>query len=209
MVIRTMRDVEEGIRALSAIEPRFAECVAVTGLPPLRRAEGGFTGLLRIMVEQQLSTASAAAIWRRMQESLAPLTPESLGRRGDEALRAAGLSRPKIATLRALCAAAADGTLDFDLLDRAGDEEVMERLTTIRGIGPWTAEIYMLSCLGRRDVWPAGDLALQVAVERTFELEARPDAKRMREIGEPWRPWRAVAARVLWSYYRALRTNPR
>jgi DNA-3-methyladenine glycosylase II len=180
----------------------------VTGLPPLRRAEPGFAGLLHIVTEQQVSLASAAAIWGRMVEQLQPMTPEHLATLSDEALRAPGLSMPKIRTIRALCEALASGVLDLDHVARAPNEHAFEALTAIKGIGPWTAEIYLLSCLGRRDVWPAGDLALQVAAQAAFALDARPDAKAMRAMAEPWRPWRAIAARVLWSYYRAVKGLP-
>lgn len=207
-IIETMADVERGVEALVAREPRFADCLAETGLPPLRRAEGGFRGLLLIVTEQQLSTASAAAIWARMEEQLAPLTPENLARLDDETLRAAGTSRPKVRTIRALCEAFLSGACDADAFETMGDGEIHDRLVAIKGIGRWTADIYLLSCLGRADAWPVGDLALQVAAQHAFGLDDRPSEKVMEEMAEDWRPWRAVAARLLWSYYRVVRNRP-
>jgi DNA-3-methyladenine glycosylase II len=206
--IRTIADIERGIEALTVIEPRFARFIDATGTPPLRRAEGGFRGLLLIVTEQQVSLASAAAIWGRMCLQLDPMTPEHIGAMSDDTLRAPGLSAPKIRTVRALCAAYEIGNLDFDRLAQLPDGEVFDTLTAIKGIGPWTAEVYLLACLGRRDVWPAGDVALQVAAEAAFELAGRPDVQTMRALAEPWQPWRAVAARVLWSYYRVVKGLP-
>ncbi len=206
--IATLGDVETGIGELIAREPRFEIFVAETGTPPLRRAEGGFAGLVHIITEQQVSLASAAAIWGRMQDLLQPMTSEHLRSLDDDALRAPGLSAPKIRTIRALCEAVTSGNLAINALPEMTDEDVFDALTAVKGIGPWTAEIYLLSCLGRTDIWPAGDLALQVAAEAAFALNARPDAKAMHALAEPWRPWRAIAARVLWSYYRVIKGMP-
>lgn len=205
LIIETMADIERGIAALNAVDPRFAAFIAAAGLPPLRRREGGFRGLMHIVTGQQLSTASAAAIWARMEDRLDPMTPEHLAGLDDETLRAAGVSRPKVRTIRALSEAFLTGSLEPHLLETLDDEEVHDRLTAIKGIGRWTADLYLLTCLGRSDAWPVGDLALQVAVQHAFALEDRPDASAMQEMGAPWRPWRAVAARVLWSYYRVMK----
>ena len=204
-IIETIADVERGIEALVSLEPRFAEVVTETGTPPLRRREGGFRGLMHIVTGQQLSTASAAAIWKRMEEHLAPMTPEHLSGLDDDTLRAAGVSRPKVKTIRAVCETVLSGDCDFEGMHELTDDEVHDTLLAMKGIGRWTAEIYLLSCLGRPDVWPAGDLALQVAAEHAFGLDGRPDEKATRALAEPWRPWRAVAARVLWSYYRVVK----
>ncbi len=204
-IIDSTADIERGVNALIDLEPRFAEVLDKTGLPPLRRSEGGFKGLLHIVNGQQLSTASADAIWARMAEQLAPMTPEHLATLDDDTLRAAGCSRPKVKTIRALCEAFISGHCDPDQFDALSDEDVYKRLVAIKGIGPWTADIYLLGCLGRPDAWPTGDLALQVAAQHAFDLDGRPDNKAMLVLGEPWRPWRAVAARVLWSYYRIVK----
>ncbi len=204
-IIETIADIERGITALVDIEPRFAGLVADTGVPPLRRSEGGFRGLMLIVTEQQLSTASAAAIWARMERELSPMTPDHLATLDDDTFRSAGVSRPKVKTIRSLCEAVLSGRCDPQAFVHLPDDDVHDRLVEIKGIGRWTADIYLLSCLGRSDVWPVGDLALQVAVQHAFGLDERPDEKIMHELGEPWRPWRAVAARVFWSYYRVVK----
>lgn len=203
--IETIADIERGIAALVDIEPQFAGLVEHTGVPPLRRSEGGFRGLMLIVTEQQLSTASAAAIWARMERELAPMTPDHLATLDDETLRAAGVSRPKVKTIRSLCEAVLSGQCDPQVLEHLPDDDVHDTLVKIKGIGRWTADIYLLSCLGRSDVWPVGDLALQVAVQHAFGFDLRPDEKAMDELGAPWRPWRAVAARIFWSYYRVVK----
>jgi len=204
-IIETIADIERGIAALVDIEPRFAGLVDDTGIPPLRRSEGGFRGLMLIVTEQQLSTASAAAIWARMERELAPMTADHLATLDDETLRAAGVSRPKVKTIRSLCEAVRSGQCNPQTLEHLPDNDVHDTLVKIKGIGRWTSDIYLLSCLGRSDVWPVGDLALQVAVQHAFDFDQRPDEKTMDELGEPWRPWRAVAARIFWSYYRLVK----
>ncbi len=206
--LRSPADIEAGTHALCRLEPRFSEFVEMSGMPPLRRAPGGFEGLLRIITEQQVSLASAAAIWGRMQEQLQPMTPEHLGNLSDDELRAPGLSTPKIKTVRALSAAVTSGVCNLDAFPTASDESVYDTLTAIKGIGPWSANVYLLACLGRPDAWPAGDIALQVAAQAAFGLADRPDTKGMNEMAEPWRPWRAVAARILWSHYRVVKNLP-
>lgn len=200
--IETQADLNEGIAALVKTDHRFERIIRVTGVPPLRRFEGGYRGLLKIVAGQQVSTASADAIWRRMETMLAPLETVDMQAHSDDELRAAGLSTPKMRTVRALTAAVAAGRLDFALLDDMDDDAVRAALTDIKGIGPWSAEMYLLSCLGRSDAWPAGDLALQNAAAGAFALSGRPDAAGLDALAEPWRPWRAVAARLIWAYYR-------
>jgi DNA-3-methyladenine glycosylase II len=127
----------------------------------------------------------------------------------DDDLRSCGLSSPKIRTLRAIAAAMEDGALDLAAIERLDAEAAREALTRVKGIGPWSADVYLLFCLGHPDVWPAGDLALQEAARMALGLRSRPDAKRLEKIGERWRPWRAVAARLLWAYYGAVRAPAR
>jgi len=203
--IETMDDIAAAAEALSRVEPRFAALVADAGLPPLRRAPGGFAGLAAIIVEQQISLYAAAAILKRLREAVSPLTPQGLIAAGPEVMAAAGLSRAKIASLTALAEAVAAGMLDLDALARSDDEGASAALCAIRGIGPWTADIYLLTCLGRPDVWPAGDVALQTAAEMVLELQQRPDPRAMLALAQPWRPWRAVAARLLWAHYRRVK----
>jgi DNA-3-methyladenine glycosylase II len=142
-----------------------------------------------------------------MEAVLAPFSARRLATASDEDYRAAGLSRPKVRTMRAIAGAMLAGDLAFERLTGIEDAEVHAHLTAVKGIGPWTADIYLLSCLGRADAWPAGDLALQVAAGELLDLDTRPDVKAMGTLGEAWRPWRGVAARCLWSYYGATRSR--
>lgn len=179
-----------------------------TGDPPLRRYEAGFEGLARIVTGQQLSIASAAAIWSRVHASLQPFTPEALLAASDPRLTGFGLSRAKIRTLRALSGAIASGELELGALACADDAAVRAALTAVSGIGPWTADIYVLFCLGRADAWAAGDLALQVGAARATGEGDRLNAVELETLAERWRPWRGVAARLIWADYAHLRRLP-
>jgi DNA-3-methyladenine glycosylase II len=202
-LIDSEQDLHEGLAALRARDPRFDEIHLLTGLPPLRRRPGGFAGLASIVVSQQLSTASAAAIWARLSAAFEPFDATALRRARAARLQRVGLSAPKIRTLKAIAKAVDSGAIDFDALATMPADEAHGALTQIHGIGPWTADIYLLACLGHADAWPAGDLALQEAIRLAFTLEARPGTRDMIALAEPWRPWRGVAARLLWAYYRA------
>ena len=206
--IATADDIAEAVEALGLAEPRFAAIASATGLPSLRRSAGGVAGLLRIVVDQQISVAAGAAIWTRLEALLSPFEGARILAASDEDLRGCGLSGGKIRTLRAIAAAAAVGSLDFQRLKSLSDQEAAAMLTAVHGIGPWTADIYLLACLGRSDVFPAGDLALQAAAAAAFDLPVRPTAAVLRQMGEPWRPWRAVAARLLWAHYRHINGLP-
>ncbi|GGD30641.1 DNA-3-methyladenine glycosylase family protein [Sinisalibacter lacisalsi] len=196
-IIETAADLGEGADWLAAREPRFAEALEVVGPLPLRRRPEGFAQLLWVIVGQQVSTASAAAIWARVQA--AGLTdPARVATAEDDTLRAAGLSRQKARYARAL----AEAGIDFEALRDLPDEAVVARLTEVPGIGRWTAEIYAMFSLGRADVFAPGDLALQEAVRGLFGLEARPREAALRRMAADWSPWRGVAARLLWAYYR-------
>lgn len=199
--IRTEKDLKEGVAALVGSCAHLARVHALAGDPPLRRRPAGFKGLARVIVGQQISIASAKAIWGRLEAQVRPFTAASFLKLPDRSLRRAGLSVAKIATLRGVAESVTNGSLDLDALKRAREGLIHAKLTALKGIGPWTADIYMLFCLARADAWSPGDLALQVAVRDAFALEARPDQALMIEIAEAWRPWRAVAARMLWSYY--------
>jgi DNA-3-methyladenine glycosylase II len=174
------------------------------GDPPLRRRPAGFEGLARIIVGQQLSVASASAIWVRTLELCQPFEPAALAQLDDAAFAAAGLSRPKIRTLRAIATACTNG-LDLGGLDGYSDGEIHSALTAVSGIGPWTADIFIMFCLGRGDGFAAGDLALQIGAQRALGLPQRPSAEELLAIAERWRPWRGVAARLLWHYYAHLK----
>jgi DNA-3-methyladenine glycosylase II len=199
--IASEADISEGLTALTAASPHLAAIHAETGDPPVRKRPKGFEGLARIVVGQQLSIASAAAIWGRVKARVEPFRPETLLAVPDEDLRAAGLSRGKIATLRAVATAIMEGRLKLDALARAPEEKIHAALTAIKGVGPWTADIYIMFSLARADAWSPGDLALQYAVRDALDLGARPTHAEMTAIAEAWRPWRGVAARLLWSYY--------
>lgn len=200
-IIATDDDMREGIRALRRKCPHLRVVHELAGDPPLRRHAPGFEGLARIVVGQQLSLASAQAIWHRVQLAVEPLTPATLLTLSDKELRAAGLSRGKVRTLRAVSEAIAAG-LDLDRLAQAPEDEVHTALTSLPGIGPWSADIYLLFCLARADAFAAGDLALQIAVRTALGLDARPTREELYDIAERWRPWRGVAAHLLWAYYK-------
>lgn len=195
----------EGLKALPRLDKRWRSVIKGCDRPPLRRREGGFPGLCAIIVSQQLSVASANAIWAKFTSRISPLTPQVMLAATDEDLRLTGLSRPKQRSLRALAAALVEGSLMLDALHAATPEEVHAALTAVSGIGPWTADIYLMACIGHADAFAAGDLALQEAARHAFGLERRPSAKELVALAEAWRPWRGVAARVLWSYYRAVK----
>jgi DNA-3-methyladenine glycosylase II len=198
-------DLANGLGALIAADPRLERIFAIAGMPPLRRRPGGYAGLANIVVSQQLSTASAGAIWGRLAAAYDPFTPQTLIRARADRLARLGLSAPKIRALKEIAKAIAGGALDCDGLVDLPADAAHQALCAVHGIGPWTADIYLLACLGHADAWPAGDLALQEAARLAFELPARPNAKEAVILAEPWRPWRAVAARLLWSYYRAVK----
>jgi DNA-3-methyladenine glycosylase II len=204
-VIRSDADVAEGVAALSARCP-FARVMAATSGPlPLRLREPGFEGLARIVVSQQVSVASAAAIWARVSGQFQPMQAATVLAASDDELRAAGLSRPKVRTLRAIATAVTHEGLALDALEGVPNAQVHAALTRVSGIGPWTADIFLMFCLGRADGFPPGDLALQEAAKLVMQLETRPTAPELQAIAERWRPWRSVAARLLWAYYKTVK----
>ena len=199
-IIESASCVAEGADWLAAREPRFAEAFELCGPLTLRRRPDGFEAPLSAIVGQQVSIASAAAIWKRLDE--AGLTDaDAVAAAAPESLRAAGLSRPKIAYAQGL----ARSGVDFVELRTRPDEEVIATLTAIKGIGVWTAEIYAMFALGRADVFAAGDLALQEAARVLFELPERLSPSQLRTMALDWSLWGAVAARLLWAYYRAIK----
>ena len=203
--IHTEADLDTGLAALVAADPRMAGVLSTAGRPALRRREGGFAGLAAIVVSQQLSTASAAAILGRLQAAYDPLDAEALRRARKDRLQRIGLSGPKIRALKEIAKVISSGALDPNGLGEREADDAHRALVAVHGIGPWTADIYLLACLGHSDAWPAGDLALQEAARLAFKLPARPTTKEMGPLADIWRPWRAVAARVLWTYYRAVK----
>jgi DNA-3-methyladenine glycosylase II len=193
---------------LRAKDPELIDrLIAIGGAPPLRRREAGFAGLATIIVSQQVSTASAAAIFGRLQARVVPLEAAGIAKATDEDLRACGLSNAKIRTLRAVARAIAEDGLDLKALGDLDAEDAHTALVKVKGIGPWTADIFLLFCLGHPDAFPAGDLALQEAAKLALNLKRRPDAARLERIAERWRPFRGVAARMLWAYYRGVKAR--
>ena len=199
-LIESEVDIRDGVHALRRKCAIMRRVHDAAGHPPLRRRQAGFEGLARIIVGQQVSVASATAIWNRTAQIVQPFEPRILLALEDVQLAGAGLSRPKIRTLRAISQACTGG-LDLETLDGASDEAVHAALTEVVGIGPWTADIFLMFCLGRADAWAPGDLALQIAAQQAMGLEQKPDKDELLEIAERWRPWRGVAARLLWAYY--------
>jgi DNA-3-methyladenine glycosylase II len=201
-IIMTADCVAEGAQWLAEAEPRFAHALRETGPLPLRRREAGFPALLSAIVSQQVSVASASAIWARLEA--AGLTGRAaMAAASDDDLRAAGLSRQKARYGRAL----AQSAVDFDALRGLPDAEVVRELVAVPGIGVWTAEIYAMFALGRADVFAPGDLALQEAARLLFGLPGRPGEKALRAMAEAWSPWRSVAARALWAYYHVMKNR--
>jgi DNA-3-methyladenine glycosylase II len=203
--IHTEADLAAATAHLVAVDRRLAAAHALAGPPPLRRRPGGFEGLASIVVSQQLSTASASAIWGRLAAAVDPLDPAGMLRARTPKLKRVGLSMGKIRTLRAIARAIRDGALDPETLVDIPADDAHRLLMQVHGIGPWTADIYLLTCVGHADAWPAGDLALQEATRLALKLKTRPTTKEMGPLAESWRPWRGVAARLLWTYYRAVK----
>ena len=201
-IIETETDVAEGMAWLAAQCPRMAAAHVETGMLPLRRRPDGFAQLLSAIVSQQVSVASARAIWGRL-EAAGATSPEAVLALDEEALRALGLSRQKARYARAL----ADARIDYEALRTASDSEIIRTLTAVSGIGIWTAEIYAMFSLGRADVFASGDLALQEGTRILFGLPERPKEKALRQMAEAWSPWRSVAARTLWAYYHVVKSR--
>jgi DNA-3-methyladenine glycosylase II len=201
-------------RQLAAVANALAEHCKVmrviharTGTPPLRDFSADFSGLAKIVTGQQLSAASAGAIWNRVAAAIQPFEATAVRAMPDRQLAALGLSSAKIRTLKAIAEAIEDDGLDIAALAAQPDAIVIERLTALHGIGPWTADIYLLFALRRADAFPAGDLALQLAVQRHFKLRERPAPAKLESIAERWRPWRGAAARLLWADYSLYRAE--
>jgi len=203
--IHSDADLDAALASLMRADQRFTGLVERAGRPPLRRRTDGFAGLAVIVCAQQLSTASASAIWGRLAAAFDPFEPAAIMRARAPRLARLGLSAAKIRALKEIARAIASEKLALSGLGNLTAEDAHAALTAVHGIGPWTADIYLLTCLGHADAWPSGDLALQEAARIAFGLRARPTAKEMIALAEPWRPLRAVAARVLWTYYRAVK----
>ena len=203
--IATRTELEAHLQALARIEPQFAIVHSVAGEVPLRQTQPGFHGLFQIITSQQISAAAGKAIFARCEKALGPMTAQCLAEINDAALKAAGLSAPKIRTLRAASTAILNGDLDLETLTSLEAEEAIAHLSAVKGIGRWTAEVYLLFALGHTDIFPAGDLALKEGVRIAFGLEERPAEKELITRAEDWRPHRSAAARLVWAYYGAVK----
>ncbi len=199
-VLYAPQDLAEGISVLTA-EPVFADILERAGPPRFRRRRSGFGTLLHIILEQQVSIDAAAAMHHRLAGLCRPLMPETFLTLDDATLRSCGFSRQKMGYARDLAAAVENGKFDFTRLAAADDETALGELLGIRGIGRWSAEVYLLFALGRPDVWPAADLGLQMAINEQLNLGSRPSELELRRRGEAWRPWRSVAACLFWQSY--------
>ncbi|WP_109806232.1 DNA-3-methyladenine glycosylase family protein [Sphingosinithalassobacter portus] len=198
----TAEQLRTSLDALAGIEPAFASGLARVGYPEPRIRDRGYATLLRTIVGQQVSVQAAASIWNKVATAVGDLeNPASIAAATDETLRGAGLSRQKIGYARSLADEVLSGRLDLDSLAQ-DDEEAIAQLIRIKGIGRWSAEIYLLFAEGRPDVWPAGDLAVQIEIGRLLGMAERPDEKRIRDLAESWRPHRGAAAIFAWHHYK-------
>jgi DNA-3-methyladenine glycosylase II len=199
--------LKAGVEALSRTDTTMAGLLTRGVKPMLRKRPAGFEGLASVVVGQQVSTASAAAIWNRFSRRFGPIDAATVIAASDEDLRSVGLSGAKIRTLRTAAAAVENGSLQLDRLQDLSADDAHRCLVAVKGIGPWTADVYLLFCLGHADAFPAGDLALQEAARAALGLDRRPDSKALAALAEDWRPWRGVAAKVLWAYYRIVKAR--
>jgi DNA-3-methyladenine glycosylase II len=203
--LHTEADLQAGLAQLLLADPRLAPVADKAGSFSLRRREGGYAGLCAIVCGQQLSTASAAAIRNRLFAAFEPFHHDTVRRARTDKLKRLGLSTPKIKSIREIGKAVAKGRIDLTAVGNMDADKAHEALVALHGVGPWTADIYLLFCLGHADAFPAGDLAVQEAARIAFSLRKRPDAKALSKLAEAWRPWRGVAAHLLWAYYHAVK----
>ena len=203
--LHTEADLKAGMSALVAQDPRLAPILEKSGMPTLRRREGGYAGLCAIVCGQQVSTASAAAMRDRLFAAFEPFHHDTVRLARTDKLKRLGLSAAKIKSIKEIGKAVAKGKIDLDRVGNMDADIAHTTLTALHGVGPWTADIYLLFCLGHADAFPSGDLAVQEAARIALGLRKRPDAKRLAKIAQAWRPWRGVAAHLLWAYYHAVK----
>ena len=203
--LNTQADLDEAVSALVKLDPRLKPALELTGMPTLRQREPGFAGLAAIVCGQQLSVASAAAIWGRISTAFDPFHHDAIRRARADRLGRLGLSAAKIKTLKYLARELTAERLNLDVLVEEDADAAHHTLTALPGIGPWTADVYLLFCLGHGDAWPAGDLAVQEAVKIGLGLKMRPTSKQMAPLAEPWRPLRGAAAHLWWAYYKVMK----
>jgi len=199
--IATQAHLNEAVAGLLAADARFHGIATKAGTIPFRRRrEEGFEALMSIITSQQLSVAAADTIFGRLKKAVVPFAPEQMLAASAETLRACGLSAPKQKHMKTIAAAILDGSLDLKRVRSMHDEDARAHLTAVKGIGPWTADIYLMSSLGRADIWPVGDVGLQAAIHRALKLRKRPNEKQMEKLSKAWRPWRTIAARMFWMH---------
>ena len=203
--LKSQSDLEDAVHALVKQDMRLKPIFERTGMPALRQREPGFAGLAHIVCGQQVSTASAAAIWGRVSAAFDPFDHHAIRKARTDRLGRLGLSGAKIKTLKLLAREIAEERLNLDVLANEDADAAHNTLTSHHGIGPWTADVYLLFCLGHGDAWPAGDVAIQEAVKVGLGLKERPTPKQMAPLAEPWRPLRGAAAHLWWAYYRVLK----
>jgi DNA-3-methyladenine glycosylase II len=203
--LHTDADLQAALAQLILADPRLKAVAEKAGAFSLRRREAGYAGLCAIVCGQQLSTASAAAIRARLFAAFDPFHHDTVRRARADKLKRLGLSAPKIKSIREIGKAVANGRIDLNAIGAMDADEAHAALTALHGIGPWTADIYLLFCLGHADAFPAGDLAVQESARLALRLSKRPDVKQLAKIAEAWRPWRGVAAHLLWAYYHAVK----
>lgn len=202
--IDSVEDIAAGLAGLAQCDARLARAIELSGPVPLRRRPPGYAAFAEIILSQMVSKASAAALQRKLELAAGEISPAAILALSPDALRGAGLSRAKAETLCRVGEAVLAGELDLDQLCQLDGREAISRMVAIKGVGLWTAEVYLLFCAGHPDVFPAGDVALQSAAADILGLEARPNPRVLSALAEPWSPWRGVAARLLWAYYAAV-----
>jgi len=203
--LNSQSDLDDAMAQLVKQDPRLEPILELTGMPALRQREPGFAGLAAIVCGQQLSTASAAAIWKRVSAAIDPFHHDAIRKARADRLGRLGLSAAKIKTLKLLARELGSERLNLDVLAEEDADAAHNTLISLHGIGPWTADVYLLFCLGHGDAWPAGDLAVQEAIKIGLGLKSRPTVKEMAAIAEPWRPVRGAAAHLWWAYYKVMK----
>lgn len=199
-------DEQEACRALAREDAILARALAqISGQPHIRQRSGGYGGLFRIIIEQQISVPSAQAVLKRCYRQIPDITPEAINALSEKDLRGCGLSGPKVKYVQAAAIAVLDGTLDLASLPTLTDQRAVAHLCSVKGIGPWSAAIYLLFCEGRVDIWPRGDVALLAAYAAASGFTSKPAMKDFDAMAEEWSPWRGIAAHILWTYYAKLR----
>jgi DNA-3-methyladenine glycosylase II len=208
--VTSAKQLDDAVAALIAADKRLHSVVARAGKPEFKpRRRHGFEALMDIVASQQLSVAAADTIFGRVKEKVVPFDPPTLLATPADVLRACGLSAPKQKHMKTIAGAIIDGSLDLVRVRNMADEDAREHLTAVKGIGPWTADIYLMSSLGRANIWPVGDVGLQAAVARALKLRKRPTEKHMERLSKAWQPWRTIVARLLWTHEDAIRKEQR